>query len=106
MKKTILMSALLFSGVATATLVAAPNEISTVTIEMNQDEKVKIEADALPTPVKATITGDETVSSFPIIEAWQIAKPEGKFHYKVVFDNGEEEKITKKYDEEGNEIKE
>jgi antitoxin component YwqK of YwqJK toxin-antitoxin module len=30
--------------------------------------------------------------------------PEGKFHFKIVFDNGTEEKLSKTYDEAGKEI--
>jgi hypothetical protein len=40
-----------------------------------------------------------------IVEAFQITQLEGNFHFDVIFDNGTEEKLPKKYDQEGNEIK-
>lgn len=105
MKKSILMAALLIGGLA-----AASPKISAATlpvaIEQSQQEKVKIDAEKLPEAVKNSITADETVATLSIAEAWQMPVPEGKFHFKVVFDNGTEEKISKVYDEAGNEIKE
>jgi antitoxin component YwqK of YwqJK toxin-antitoxin module len=105
MKKSILMSALLIGGLAAAspkiTAASLPNSI-----ELSQQEKVKIDAEQLPDAVKNAITADESVANLSIAEAWQMPVPEGKFHFKVVFDNGSEEKVSKIYDEAGNEIKE
>ncbi len=104
MKKTILMSAMLFAGVA----MAAPQITASVVTPMStlmQEEKVKIEADALPVPVKVTITGDKTVNEFPIAEIWQVTQADGTFHFLVTFENGTAEKLSKKYDKDGVEIK-
>ncbi len=103
MKKTLLMSAMLFTGVAMASSQITTTAATPMSIQF-QNEKVKIEADALPVPVKVTITGDETVNKFPIAEAWQLTQADGTFHYKVVFENGTEAKISKKYDKDGVEI--
>jgi len=103
MKKTILMSAMLFAGVA----VASPQITSSVVTPMStllQEEKVKIEADDLPVPVKVTITADEAINKFPIAEAWKVTLADGTFHFLVTFENGTEEKLSKKYNEEGVEI--
>ena len=105
MKKVLLMSALFVSGIAMATPTLI-NENVIVSESAIQQEKVKIEAEALPDAVKATIAADETVKALPIAEAFQITQLDGKFHFEVKFDDGTEEKLTKKYDQEGNEIKE
>lgn len=104
MKKTILMSAMLFAGVAFATPQITTSVVTPMSTSI-QEEKVKIEADALPVPVKVTITGDETVNKFPIAEAWQVTQADGTFHFLVTFANGTEEKLSKKYDKDGVEIK-
>lgn len=104
MKKTILMSAMLFAGVA----MAAPHITTSVVSPMStlrQEEKVKIEADALPVPVKVRITGDETINDLPIADAWQVTQADWTLHFLVTFENGTEEKLSKKYDEDGIEIK-
>lgn len=104
MKKTLLMSAMLFTGVTMASPQFTTSAVAPMSIQL-QEEKVKIEADALPDPVKAIIAGDETINKFPIEEAWQITQANGTFQYKVTFENGTEEKLSKKYDKEGVEIK-
>lgn len=103
MKKSILMSALLIGGLAAAspTINAATLPI---TLEQSQQENVKIDAEQLPEAVKNSITADESVATLSIAEAWQMSIPEGKFQFKVIFDNGTEEKLSKIYDEAGNEI--
>lgn len=103
MKMTLLMSAMLFTGVAMATPQITLENSNSKSILLQQ-EKVKIEAENLPDAVKTTITNDEAVKVFSIAEAFQIAQLDGTFHYEVIFDNGTEEKLTKKYDQEGNEI--
>lgn len=104
MKKILLMSAMLFAGAAIATPNLTLNQVSLLGIEI-QEEKVKIEADALPNAVKTNIAADEEVKALAIVEAFQITQLDGTFHFDVIFDNGTEEKLTKKYDQEGNEIK-
>lgn len=103
MKKIILLSAIMVSGAAftaptIASVISTPIEITL------QEEKVKIELDALPTPVKQAIAADETLQELTIVEAWQIKKVDETVHFKVGFDNGTEEKLWKTYDAEGNEI--
>ena len=105
MKKILLMSAMLVAGAAitTPTIAAAianPMEMT------QQENKVRIEPDALPTPVKQTIAGDETLQNLAIAEAWQITKDDGIVHFKVGFDNGTKDNLWKTYDAEGKEIKE
>jgi antitoxin component YwqK of YwqJK toxin-antitoxin module len=103
MKKSILMSALLIGGLAAASpkITAATLPI---TLEQSQQENVKIDAEQLPEAVKNSITADESVATLSIAEAWQMSIPEGKFQFKIIFDNGTEEKLSKIYDEDGNEI--
>jgi antitoxin component YwqK of YwqJK toxin-antitoxin module len=105
MKKSILMSALLIGGLAAASPKINATTLPT-SMEQSQQEKVKIDPEQLPESVKNSITADESVATRSIAEAWQMPVPEGKFHYKVVFDNGIEEKLSKTYDEAGNEIEE
>lgn len=104
MKKVLLMSAMLVAGAA----MAAPALLQKNVTPMDQtiqQEKVKIEAEALPEAIKKVIAENEELKALPIAEAFQIAQLDGKFQFEVIFDNGTEEKITKKYDLEGNEIK-
>lgn len=70
-----------------------------------QEEKVQIEPNDLSDPVKNAIIGDKTINWFPVAEAWQVKQSEGVYHYIVTFERGTEEKISKKYDEDGVEIK-
>ncbi|WP_187175132.1 hypothetical protein [Algoriphagus sp. AK58] len=105
MKKTILMSTLLVAGAAFVQPAVA--SVSTDAIEISiQEEKVQINANELPEPVKTTIAGDETLKGSAISEAWKITSVDKKVHYKVTFTNAQGEKMDKNYDAEGNEIKE
>ncbi|RAI86017.1 hypothetical protein [Algoriphagus yeomjeoni] len=104
MKKVLFMSAMLFAGIAMASPVSTTTLNATTKMEIQQ-EKVKIETDALPDPIKASIAANEEVKALVIAEAFKVSKVDGTTHFEVVFDNGTEEKLTKKYDEEGNEIK-
>ncbi len=98
------MSAMLVTGVAMAAPQFTTSAVTPMSIQV-QEEKVKIEADALPDAIKATIAADQTINNFPIAEAWQITQADGTFQYKVKFENGTEEKLSKKYDKDGVEIK-
>lgn len=103
MKKTLIIATMLFASIA----IASPSSQLELNIEKSQDllqEKVKIDPDSLPDPVKIAISRDETINTLPVEEAWKITLPEDQFHYAVSFDNGTEEKLTKKYDAQGNEI--
>ncbi|WP_297337889.1 hypothetical protein [Algoriphagus sp.] len=104
MKTSMLIAAMFVSGMALANPATSLNP-NTISLEQ-QEGKVKIEADDLPDPVKTTISNDETINQLSILEAWKWNTPEGKTLFEVVFDNGTEEKFSKKYDEQGNEIKE
>lgn len=98
------MSALLFAGIAMACPRFTTSTVMLDSIQL-QDEKEKIEPNDLPDLVKNSIIGDETINKFPVVEAWNVTLSEGIFHYIVTFENESEEKISKKYDEEGIEIK-
>ncbi|MDO8966908.1 hypothetical protein [Algoriphagus sp.] len=105
MKKIILMSAMMVAGAAFVTptiakVISNPMEITL------QEEKTQIKPDELPTPVKLTIAGDDTLKELTLAEAWQVKKVDGVVHFKVAFDNGTEDLLWKTYDAEGNEIKE
>lgn len=103
MKKSLLIIATLFTGAAMAAPQITLENVNPIELSAQQ-EKVKIEADALPDAVKSTIAADETVKALPIAEAYQITQLDGTFHFEVIFDDGTEEKLTKKYDQEGKEI--
>jgi len=105
MKKIVLMSVIMVAGVAFAT----PTIASAISyaIEVNQqEEKVQIKPDQLPTPVKLTIGADDSLQAFTLIEAWKITKVDKVVYYKVAFNNGTENKLWKSYNAEGIEIKE
>lgn len=105
MKKIILMSVMMVAIAA----FAAPS-IASVLVQSTQitpqEEKVKIKLDELPTPVKQTIAGDDTLKALTIVEGWKMQKVDKTVYYKVGFTNGSAEKIWKTYNPEGKEIKE
>lgn len=105
MKKIILMSAMMVAGAAFVTPTIA-DVISDTTGIAIQEEKTQIKPDELPTPVKLTIAGDDTLKELKLAEAWQVKKVDGIIHFKVAFENGTEDLLWKTYDAEGNEIKE
>lgn len=104
MKTLIVVSAMLFTGAAMATPIMTLENLNPKTVSVQQ-EKVKIESESLPNAVKTAIAEDDLVKSLPIDEAFQITQLDGTFHFEVVFDDGTDEQVTKKYDQEGNEIK-
>lgn len=104
MKTPVLISALMFAGVAMASPKATLDIKNPIAISVQQ-ERVKIEAETLPEAVKKAIQKDEKVKDLQIKEAYQISQPDGRIHYEVVFIPRGEEKVTKKYDQDGNEIK-
>jgi hypothetical protein len=105
MKKIILMSAMMVAGAAFVSPTIA-DVISDTTGIAIQEEKTQIKPDELPTPVKLTIAGDDTLKELKLAEAWQVKKVDGIVHFKVAFENGTEDLLWKTYDAEGNEIKE
>ena len=105
MKKIVLMSAIM---VAAATL-AAPTIASEISYSIEvkqQEEKVQIKPDQLPTPVKLTIGADDSLQALTLVEAWKFTKVDKVVYYKVAFNNGTENKLWKSYNAEGIEIKE
>lgn len=89
-----------FASPTIASVIDNPSEIKL------QEEKVQIKPDELPSPVKQTIAGDDSLVGLTLAEAWSVKKVDGVVHFKVAFDNGTEDKLWKTYDAEGNEIKE
>ncbi len=70
------------------------------------NEKIRMDGNDLPEAVKTTISEDEETQTLLISEAYQVTEAEeGTVHYEVVF-GMEAEATTKKYDAEGNKIKE
>ena len=94
------MSALMAGSIA-FTSTAAVSLVDSPSVIISQ-EKTQIKPDELPEAVKKAIAADESLKTTPVVEAWKVPTPEGKFHFKVGFDNGSEEKLWKTYDEEGN----
>ena len=70
-----------------------------------QDEKLKIDADALPPRVKGAIAADSQLAGFSISEAWQIPQVDGKYLYEVKFDDESEDSITIVYNHLGKVVK-
>ncbi|MBN7812110.1 hypothetical protein J0A68_14245 [Algoriphagus sp. H41] len=105
MKKTAFLSALIVAGAAFAAPTLAYVAHAPVAISL-QEEQIQIKPDDLPTPVKQTITSDESLKEYPVSEAWQNKCVEGKITYRVSFDNGTADKLWKAYDPEGKEITE
>lgn len=105
MKKIILMSAMMVAGA----VLAAPVLASSISysVEMNQqEEKVQIKPDQLPTPVKLTIGADDSLQALTLVETWKVTKVDKVVYYKVAFNDGTENKLWKSYNAEGIEIKE
>ncbi|MBS9524889.1 hypothetical protein KIH41_11735 [Litoribacter ruber] len=103
MKKGLLVLALCgfaFVGVQAQTT-TPPTEPQT---EINQD-RVKIAPDDLPQAVRNSISEKDDVRDLRITEAYQVTNMEGELHYEVHFDKAGEA-VTKKYDAQGNEVRE
>lgn len=102
MKKTIVIAAIFIIGLG----ISAPQVFAKISFQEIhfQQEKIKIKPDDLPVPVKTKITGDALVGALPLLESYKITQPQGKFIYEVVFDGGAEMRITKKYNEKGEEV--
>jgi hypothetical protein len=105
MKKSTLMSAIMVAGVAILSPSMAFQISSNVELAV-QEEKVQIKPDQLPTPVKQTIAGDDSLRGLTLTEAWKVKRLDETVYYQVVFVNGPVDKLRKSYDAEGNEIKE
>jgi hypothetical protein len=72
----------------------------------DKENKVRIEANSLPMPIRQKIASDSEFGNRSIQEAWMIHKEDGEVYYRVKFDgDGEEDKNTKVYDANGNEKK-
>jgi hypothetical protein len=105
MKTQMMIAAILFFGAATVPLESESKDLVAIETLIDLQEKEKIEASALPDPVKKSISDDPTVSELPILEVWKVKSEDGKKYFKIKFENGGEG-LTKKYDTEGVEIKE
>ncbi|SNR95291.1 hypothetical protein SAMN06295967_101174 [Belliella buryatensis] len=104
MKTQIMIAAMLFYGAATIPFQSESKDLAVIETIIDLQEKEKIEASALPDPVKKSIADDATISELPILEVWKVKSEEGEKYFKIKFGNGGEG-LTKKYDAEGVEIK-
>lgn len=104
MKKSLLVGGILVSSFA----FAAPHwsEIPLEQRSQEQENKIRIEPDLLPDPVKASIALDKKVKYLSILETWQWPTTNGNFHFKVIFEDRKKNKLVKEYDQDGNEMKE
>ncbi|MFC0264631.1 hypothetical protein [Fontibacter flavus] len=104
MKKQLFIPAILAFGISVSPLMASSMISFYESTEMIIDqEKVKLDPNHLPDPVKNAIQNDATIKELTITEAWQIIEEDGTTHFKVKFDKAGEI-IAKKYDPEGKEI--
>jgi len=70
------------------------------------ENKVRIEPNSLPMPIRQKIASDNEFGARSISEAWMIHKEDGEVYYRVKFDgDGDDEKNTKMFDANGNEKK-
>ncbi|EOZ96964.1 hypothetical protein A33Q_1882 [Indibacter alkaliphilus LW1] len=107
MKTKLIIPGIFVLGLAAAPMVtiATPNNVNAIEISFTQEkEKVKIEKDRLPEPVKEAIKKDGKTKDASIKEAWQMMGEDGKIYYAVKFDH-EGKEMSKKYDANGNEKK-
>lgn len=105
MKKIILIPVMIIA-VATFAVPAIASVIEKRTEITFQEEEVKIKLDELPTPVKQSIAGDNSLRALTIVEGWKVQKVDKTVYYRVGFTNGPEEKVWKTYNAQGKEIKE
>ncbi|UZD22577.1 hypothetical protein PBT90_03980 [Algoriphagus halophytocola] len=82
-----------------------PDWNSEEVIQVMQEEKLKIDADALPPRVRGAIAADSNLAGFSIAEAWQIPQVDGKYLYEVKFDDESEDSITIVYNHLGKVVK-
>ncbi|WP_373493230.1 hypothetical protein [Aquiflexum sp.] len=104
MKTKIMIPAMFACALAFSPFVANSTVSNFNNSEMVEDEKTQLDIQELPEVLKNAIAIDETAAVLTINEAWHIKKDDGTVYYKVKFDhNGEE--LVRKYDSEGNIIK-
>jgi hypothetical protein len=103
MKKTAMIIACLFLGVSLSQAMPPINDPAVGTFELMQD-KVKINPEDLPEPVKKAIAENDEVNHLQVSQAYKVTDDD-KVYYEVTF-GLENESITKKYDSEGGEIEE
>jgi len=106
MKKGLLLIALCafaFTGLQAQT---TETEVEEHNVEMGHDQdRIRIATDDLPEMVRRSIHEGDEVRDLRIAEAYQITNDEGELHYEVHFDR-DGERVTKKYDAQGNEVRE
>ncbi len=95
--------ACLFLGISLSQAIPKNNVPVVSTLEIIQD-RIKINPEDLPEPVKKAIAENEEVNHLQISQAFKVTDDD-KVHYVVTF-GLENESITKKYDSEGGEIEE
>ncbi|WP_373524292.1 hypothetical protein [Aquiflexum sp.] len=104
MKTKIMIPAMFAFSMAFAPFVANSSITNFTNSELVEDEKTQLDLQELPEVLKNAVAVDETAAALTITEAWHIKKDDGTVYYKVKFDNNGEE-LVKKYDAEGNIIK-
>ena len=103
MKKLMLILAIGTLSYATVQATASP--LSYISVEQHyQDDKVEIDQDDLPKPVKDAVLNDSEVGNLEISKVYQVTK-DNELFYKIKFDGGDQGEVTKKYDATGQEIK-
>jgi len=100
MKKTLVLATIFSVGLGLSSFQVFANS----DFQKTHFQQIKIKADNLPVPVKSKITGDAIVGALPLLDIWKIPQSDGKFIYEVIFDGGAEMRITKKYNDKGEEV--
>ncbi len=72
--------------------------------ESKDKDKKQIEKDRLPQTIQTSISGDQNMRTMNIEEAWEVTKEDGTKYYVVKMDKGGE-KVEKKFDANGTEMK-
>lgn len=72
--------------------------------ESKDKDKKQIEKDRLPQTIQTSISGDQNMRSMNVDEAWEVTKEDGSKYYVVKMDKGGE-KVEKKFNANGTEIK-
>ena len=106
MKKGLLLlafCAFAFTGLQAQTTETEAEE-QNVERSLEQD-RIGIATDDLPEMVRRSIHEGDEVRDLRIAEAYQVTNDEGELHYEIHFDR-DGERVTKKYDAQGNEVRE
>jgi hypothetical protein len=104
MKTKIMIPAMFACALAFSPFIASSSVTNFDKIEIVEDEKTELDVEKLPEILKNAIANNEAIANLKINEAWHIKKDDGSVYYKVKFDQGGEEELVKKFDENGNPI--